>query len=494
MIRKGYLLKGSVMFKYNKKQLLNFIGAFVGNGLGAVIGLLNQILFARFMGVETYGTLTIILASVLLPVSLANFGVTSAIPRFIAISYGVDNTKNILNLLKKSGLFLLLMSCGLFMVFLFGADHVARIFNQPELAGLIFAFSTFIPVLYLNSWVAAGLKGLDANSTQIQLETLVQQLLILTLVLGVWWKTESLKLVIISYGVTYLIICLIGLAFLIGKLKKMDMSYGEIQDSFKDVLIHGLPLNITALGQRLFRRGDVLVVGAILGSSAVGLYQAAYTLAMGIKKLVKPINNFALFYMAQSFGRNQSQEIAKQYHLSVFINVVLALPIYMFLIMLAPIVIETVFGQDYLEAAHILQILSIGYLAFISIGPMGALFNVLAKNWWRMWIMLIFSVGNIILNVLLIKIYGLPGAAYATTLSFVLLNASFHTMVKNQLIKYNLETGAKKLWALAIVFVLFEHLYVFDTTWTNVLYAILGCSIVGLLGLKSLWEVTQKTK
>ncbi len=482
------------MAKIHKRKIVEYAGGLFSNGAGTALGLVNQLLFARLLGIESYGLLTLTLTVVLLPLSLADLGVGVSMPRFLAIYTGEKDYGKIHQILKDSAMFTLLASLVLMSGLFLLAEPLSGWMNVPEMKEPLLCFALFVPALYLNRWALGALNGLGENGKNIALESIALQAGITVFSIGAWLLSESLTLTIAGTGLSYLVTGVLGLYFTAQKIKKVPKRGTAVRVSFREIILHGIPINITALGQRLFRRGDILVVGALLGANAVGLYQAAYTLSSGIKRLITPINSLALFYMGRSAGKKREDMILRHYEAAVQTGLCLSLPAYLIFIIMAKDILFYVFGPEYADAAVVLQILSIGFAAFTSIGPMGSLFNVLGKNWLRMWIMFTLSVVNILLNIVFVNMIGLSGAAISTATSFVLLNVIFHFLAKRWISTHRISVNTFAVWGIAILMTVVLYVAPFKEFWMAAAASFGGALIVFFVGARVAYRSFQEPR
>lgn len=438
------------------KKILPYAGSFLTNGFGNLLGLIVQLTMARLMGVSDYGLLTLSLAVVLLPVSLANLGVGVSVAKFLGEAIGAKDYGLVRELLKQSAAFTAGVAVFLSIVLFLGRDILAGLMGVERLNITLGVLGVCVPFIYLTNWSLQCLKGLGKNATQIALETLVIHFAVGLFALSAWLITSDIKFVCLGYGASYLVIGSLAALSVVKGVADMPKQLVKKNVPFLDVILHGIPINITTLGQRLFKRGDVLVIGVMLGESAVGLYQAAYTMANGIRRLVKPINSFSLFYMAKSLGQKKEDMLSHHFVLSILLSMVIAIPAYLIMGLLGEDILYITFGEEYLGASNVLLILCIGFAVFISIGPVGALFNVMGRNWLRMSIMLGMSLFNVLLNIYFIDLFGLEGAAVATSISFLVLNLIYFVITKN-LLKGQRTCVTYVLWFVAAAALLFGY-------------------------------------
>ena len=100
---------------------------------------------------------------------------------------------------------------------------------------------------------------------------------------------------------------------------------------------------------------------------------------------------------------------------------------------IAPQVLEFVFGADYRIASTALQILIMGQAINVMFGSVGTILNMTGLENLAMRGMVIAIVINLGLDVLLIPLLGLSGAALASALTITIWNAILRYYVKDRL-------------------------------------------------------------
>lgn len=420
------------MFK-SITRLKRYILALGSNSFGLAIALLTQILFARLMGLENFGLWTLASSLVLLAITLFDAGVSAATPRFIAKSIGAEDALAARYLICQSAFFLLLYSIVLTLTFFYLTPLISGWFNMPSLKSPLVMMVLFIPFICLFQWATAVIKGLGHNPLQVFLMSPLLNTLIFLLGLAAWIKTQNVTTVMLGQGTAYAATGIVGLVYVVRFYQQLDKTASGTRIPFRDVIWHGLPLNLTATAQKILRRSDSIIIGAMLGASSVGAYRAAFTIASGIKQLMQPINSFALFYISRGVGREQTDDAIKHYDFSALLTLSLALPGYLICMSLPEEILHLLFGPEYSQpdAVMVLIILSAGFSIFVSMGPMGQLFNALGRNWVRFWLVVFISALNLGLNVLFISSIGLVGAAMATTTSFLTLFLLFNATIRD---------------------------------------------------------------
>ncbi|MDZ7727598.1 MAG: oligosaccharide flippase family protein [Dehalococcoidia bacterium] len=153
-------------------------------------------------------------------------------------------------------------------------------------------------------------------------------------------------------------------------------------------------------------RVDILLVAGLDGDAGAGIYSAAVTVAEGLWLFSSSIA-VASYARIGSLGRDESAQLAARgVRHSVLVVTALALPI----VVLAPFLLDIIFGGAYGEGGNTLRILVLGTLVY---APQTVLSTYFTVQLGRPWIPMSLAVGSvtvsIIVSVLLITGDRLPG-------------------------------------------------------------------------------------
>lgn len=167
----------------------------------------------------------------------------------------------------------------------------------------------------------------------------------------------------------------------------------------------------------LFQRLDVLLIGAFLSPATVAVYNVA-TRLNGLLDL--PLNSLSLAQFP-----NVAKELAESKPMNEVMRrtvhklLLVQLPLSLLLIALAPQAVSLLAGENYASAAPVLQILALAGL----VKPWGRTFGMTLDATGRSDVnfkMLLFSMlVNLALNLTLLPIFGMTGAAVATGLGIL---------------------------------------------------------------------------
>ena len=170
----------------------------------------------------------------------------------------------------------------------------------------------------------------------------------------------------------------------------------------------------------IYLKIDQVMIGYMLGNYKVGIYAAAVKL-VEVWYFVPGIICTALF-PAIINAKKTSVDLYKNrlknfYILMVIIPIIMAIPISL----LAKPIIQIMFGNGYLESVLILKIYiwsSVGLFLGWAVGQ-----YLMSENMVRTIFVLnlLAMILNIILNLILIPMFGIIGSAYATLISYMII-------------------------------------------------------------------------
>ncbi len=189
----------------------------------------------------------------------------------------------------------------------------------------------------------------------------------------------------------------------------------------KQLLGQSYHMVLSGLFIAVYAQSDRIMIGQMLGEAEVGYYTAALTLAgawgfvlIAVIESVKPIIVEARKHDYELFTKRTTQ----LFFVILWMSIVMGMAMTIF----GRLVVRIVYGSDYTETASALSIVT-WYTGFSFLGT--------AKNVWlisegkQRYETVFTAVGasaNVLLNFLLIPIYGISGAAVATLVTQIVTN------------------------------------------------------------------------
>ncbi len=180
-----------------------------------------------------------------------------------------------------------------------------------------------------------------------------------------------------------------------------------------------LPLTLSGWVAQL---SDRYVIAYFLGLSASGKYAFAYQVAMLITIVIQSIDSaffpqFNQWMKGYHVGKNKADLGRVEYVIEL--NICIALGLYLVVCLVGPWMVEWLFPVEYQGDYHLLAIIGLGlvFLAFRRLFIPFLIFH--EKALWISAASYLPAVLNLVLNILLVPIFGVDVAAWTTLGSFV---------------------------------------------------------------------------
>ena len=376
-----------------------------------VSGFIMLPIYTRFLIPEDYGilALTVAFTDILAPILSLQLG--AGISRFF-----FDYNKNSIKEYFSTIFFSILVISGFisFIIHLQGVEIISFIFPKTNIPYRPFFFLALIKVLLVQlSTVSNRLIIVQEKGGTLLLRSLFGNLLGIGLSLYFEVYKQMGAYGAILGGVIGKSITLTLTIFLVRKFFTIKWKYNY----FKESLLYGWPIIPHAVGGFLFMYSDKIIMEKFLALSTIGIYAIADRFAMLMKMLVNSFNEA----LHPQFMKTAKQGVEKLN--TIFKPIILKwsaiiAQIYLYLAFFSEEAIIVLTPIKYHAAYSLIPILMLAYifrgLYIFSSYPL----FYLKKTKLIPIITITAGVTNIVLNIILIPIYGIFAAAWTTVIAF----------------------------------------------------------------------------
>lgn len=403
------------------KALSLNIGATFGRQVAAAaFGLITTAIIARVFGPEGNGTLAVAL---LLPTMLATFLNLGVAPANV---YHLGSAQITVRPLLRANLriFALFAAAGLVVGAALLAWQAATLFPGVDPVVLWVALAAF-PLALLNSYLQSVFQGLQ-QFRPYNLIAIAQPFLFLVLVAGLLLAgSREIALLIGAQVVSQLLVLLITLRMLTPLLGPEDSD--EPSGKFiKKTLGYGWKAHLSNILAFANYKADVFLTNLFLGPLSVGVYVIAVAIAEQLWLISQAVSAVLLPRLSQlSADEDKRKRLTPL--IARWVLVVTFLGSLTVAVIAGPI-IALVFGPDFSHALLPLWILLPGIVLMSAARVLANDIAARGRPELNMYISVVVVVVNIVGNLILIPIYGLPGAAAATTIAYT-LNLVLHLLI-----------------------------------------------------------------
>ena len=188
----------------------------------------------------------------------------------------------------------------------------------------------------------------------------------------------------------------------------------------KPYLAFSLPLIPFTVSSWMINIGDRYVIGYFMGANAVGIYSASYTLGSVVGFFFGPIVLVLLPAITNLYENNKIQELKNHLKYSFKFFMMFAIPSLFGLSVLSQSLLKTLTTSEFIAGYAIVPIVGLGVILFNS----SNLFSDVLMLFKRTKVLSIVygfsALINMVMNVILVPMIGISGAAVATLITFAL--------------------------------------------------------------------------
>ncbi len=373
-----------------------------------LLAIISISVYTRYLSTEEYALYSLVMTVVWLASALLVDWLRMSLVRFWNMKKYtkqllIGSISSIVNLI-------MLVSLAIFSITLYIVNQYYTIPNEIMIAGFVLFFmqSLFNLNMKIKNSLLKAKEYAMINSFRA----------IISISIGI-------VLVVLGFGPISIILALL-LAYAILILftsKDIWKYYTEMtldRKLMKSLFIYGLPVAMATTLQVFSSTVDRFLIVQLESLSAAGIYSVAGNLiGSSLSMLLSSLSVAAYPIVLKALEEGNKallEEKLKQYA-SVFMG--FALASVAGLIMVAPNLLSLLVGKEFLQGSlEVFPWLAISELFFATQAFYFAMAFQIKKNTVQlMWIMLVITIVNVVLNIILIPIYGILGAAIATMLS-----------------------------------------------------------------------------
>lgn len=248
---------------------------------------------------------------------------------------------------------------------------------------------------------------------------------------------------------------------------------------WKYALMFNIPLIPHYLSQTLLNTSDRIMITSMVGDSEAGIYSLAYTLSM----VMMLVNSSLLSTLGPWIYRKIKTKHVEEIAGIAYVSLVLIAGVNLVLIAFAPELVRLFAPAEYLDAIWVIPPVAMSVFFMFCYDLFAKFQFYFEKSTYVLAASLIGAVLNILLNYLLIPVFGYYAAGY-TTLFCYIVYVIFHYLFMRKVCREYLDGvrvyDLKIIAMIAVLFMAFGFLLMF--TYKNALlrYALLGIFILAV--------------
>ncbi len=382
---------------------------------GSVFQYLLKIVLARGLGPESYGVFVQGLAVVEVAAAASILGLGMAAARFIGYYRGEDDAARVSGSVVTSVVIGLPLAVVVGALVHVNAGKISTVFGEPALEPVLSMFAVLVPLMAFFRLVVAFLRGMGNARYKVYTEDLLRYGTILVLVLFFTVHGLQLHHAVYAYVAGFALVCVVGAYYL-----RTVFPYRLRDSRFipGELVTFAWPLLVVSVIGVLNSYLDVLMLGWLVDSVRVGIYEVAISLASILYMFRAGGQYMFLPAVSELYAAESMERIEELYTTMTRWVVTLALPVVAGFLMFPADILQLLLGTDYLPGTIPLAVLSIGVFIAVVDGPSDMMLLATGRTKQLMAAVLAFAAVDAALNLVLIPSYGMVGAAVAMTAGF----------------------------------------------------------------------------
>ncbi len=388
----------------------------LGRGIYITSSALLTVVLARLLDTYSYGLMFLAISVLGIVKLFSLLGIGKSTAKYLT-TYKERDPTQIPHILRFGLLFnatVLVMTC---LVLLFTYEHVAALVGEPDLAPFLLVGVLYLAFFTLDYFAQRALQGFEAIEIT-GITKAVRGVVKLVLAVGFVLLGYDALGAFVGYMLAYVVAATIGFVYLYVRYYR-DVERGPRENGLRRRIgEYSIPITVTSTAVTIDRYFDTVLIGFFVGPVAVAFYTVG-------KQVIRFVETPAIalgFTLSPTYEAQKEQGksdiTAKIIQEGVSHTLLLYVPAAAGLILVAEPLIELVFGDPYLGAVPVLQILTI-YAVFYAVDNLvGSGLDFLGRARERAIARTGSALLNVALNLVLIPSMGVVGAAIATVISY----------------------------------------------------------------------------
>jgi stage V sporulation protein B len=415
---------------YTKKMVLSFGIIFICLVLANILGYVLRLVLARALTPAEYGLLYAVMALFGFISFAQTLGLSDALVRTLPdLKSGAQRKRALLSVVytQLAGTVIIFLLTALSASWL--AEHY---FHNPIAQPLLVIYAISILLSPLEPTLISFFQGMGRTAWYGYLTLLRAAALLLFTLLFLWLGLGSIGAAL-AYVLVYLTLPFIYLPLIF----KLLPEFGSAKAAFDMPLLRtmfkfGVPIILVTAAGTFLTYIDTIFLTFFRSLEEVALYNVALPTA-GLLWFFSSVIYSVAFPISSEISASKANAVLKEGVGRMYLYVlILVLPLAAILLLFPDIILNALFGGEYIGAALALQILVVAGIIYSVVSINNAILAGLGDSRAVLRATVTGAIVNVVLNLLLIPPFGIEGSAAATMIAFLaMLFITLHNVRKH---------------------------------------------------------------
>ena len=400
--------------------------------VSAFIAFISQVLMARWLGSHEYGIFVWVWVAAIIFGGLSCVGFPSAVVKFIP-QYLVEKNVNALRgLILGSRVASTLVATLIAVVGIVAAYALDGQFSSIYTIPIIMA-AICLPLLALSDVQNGVARAFSWADLAFSPTYLVRPVLILIFMIAALWfgmaatATTALTAAIVATWVTTIV-----QTWVMNRRLRKTVPAGSKTITMGTWILVALPIFLVEGFFALLTNVDIMIVGLYMAPQDVGIYFAAVKTLALVHFVYFAVKAGAAHHFSKYFTEGDTQRfdafVRDTVKWTFWPSLLMAI-----VILVAGKILLSLFGEEFTAGYPLMFILAAGIVARAAVGPAEAVLTMSGNQNVCAALYGVSLTVNVLLNISLIPLYGLYGAAIATTITMMFEATSLYAITLRRL-------------------------------------------------------------
>lgn len=392
---------------------------FLGQILEQGVSFVAKVIIAQALGKVDYGSVALGVATLTFVSTITIMGMKPGIGRFLPRSDEETHKRGVVKSAIEISLPVTLLAAA--FIFAFAGDISRFVVEDSSLKGILQLSALGIPFRNVYKLAIGGVQGSKKTLPKVMMQNITVPLTrLVTILVAVGLGYGALG-AMFAYAAAFIAAGILGCYYL----KKYTelFSFGPRKYLHAKLLVFSAPLVVNGIMGKILADMDTFLLGYYVSTGDVGIYNVVYPIALLLLMVLMSFSFLFMPLLSEFHAENNYAKMRRFYQMTTKWIFLITLPMYLILVLYADIVIGYSFGTEFTEGAPALIILITGFLFHTLLGPNAKTMTTVGRTKFVMVTSIIAAALNLVLNLALIPEYSYIGAAIATAVSYVVMNA-----------------------------------------------------------------------
>jgi O-antigen/teichoic acid export membrane protein len=400
----------------------------LGAGFGCVFGILLVVLVTNGFSPTVAGTLFAATSAFLILKALALLGTDIGLVKWLPTQLASGRAADVRATLVVAAVPVVGLSVCVGAVLYAAAQTIAPYLvgseDAPSMAIMLQALALVLPVAALYDVMLAATRGMGTMRPTVVIENICRfglQALAVLLVLLAGGGVAALALAWALPYVPGLAVSCVWLRRLTARQTCGAATSRAWRAVNREFWSYTAPRALAGIVQAGLKRSDILLVAALASPADAALYTAATRFLVVGQLFVQSVQQALSPHLSSLFAKGETRAADSVFQRATHWSMIAAWPLYLAMAGFAPILM-VVFGEGYDVASGVVIILSLTMLFATACGPVDAVLLMAGRSWLSLSNNAVALAINLALNLALIPVLGITGAAISWSVAIVLRN------------------------------------------------------------------------